>query len=359
MTNTIIDKKEILERDVEVLVNKADVLINNTIRKINYEIINMYWNLGKMVSEYKKDNNSKYGDAVVKRFGEELYAKYGAGFNSRNIHRAIKFYELYPILNARSKSKKVNVRDQSHEQKVTARSQSNQKIPTWRKFQNITWSHIRELLKFKDVSMINYYLNEVENKRLSHRDLITEIKSKSFERTIANQSEKPVKNSIEKTLKDPMILNIENKKRTEKQLEDEIFINIVNFMKEIGNNITFYNRQYKINYNGLLYKVDFVLYNKEHKNFILIDIKMNKVSRKDISQMQFYKDFFDKYIIEKTDSNTIGIILCETKDVRVETDKDIYQIKYLNEIPKEKELLKIINENKVILLKTEDLKLNK
>ena len=50
--------------------------------------------------------------------------------------------------------------------------------------------------------------------------------------------------------------------------------------------------------------------------------------------------------------------MCETKDLRVETNKDIYQIKYLNEIPKEKELLRIIKENKVILLKTEKLKIN-
>ena len=49
----------------------------------------------------------------------------------------------------------------------------------------------------------------------------------------------------------------------------------------------------------------------------------------------------------------------ETKDLRLIENNNIYQIKYLNEIPKEKELLKIINDNKIILLKTDSLKLDK
>ena len=95
------------------------------------------------------------------------------------------------------------------------------------------------------------------------------------------------------------------------------------------------------------------------KSFLfLYFFRKKEGNRKDVSQMQFYVDYFNKYEKDMYDNNTVGIILCETKDVRVETNEDIYQIKYLNEIPKEQELLKIINENKVILLKTADLKLN-
>jgi hypothetical protein len=130
-------------------------------------------------------------------------------------------------------------------------------------------------------------------------------------------------------------------------------------MNEIGNNIFFRARQYKINKKGLIYKVDIVLYDKNNRCYILIDLKINKVSQKDISQMKFYVDYFNEYVKDNTDQNTIGLVLVETKDVRVENREDIYQIKYLNELLKEKELLKIINENKIILLKTENLKLDK
>lgn len=95
----------------------------------------------------------------------------------------------------------------------------------------------------------------------------------------------------------------------------------------------------KIYQNGLIYKVDIVLYDKENKNFILIDLKINKVTQNDISQMRFYVDYFNKEEKDERDSNTIGLILCETKDVRILNNEDIYQIRYLNEMPKEKELL--------------------
>jgi len=65
LKNAVIDKNEILEKDIELLINKADIIIENTIKKINYEIILMYWQLGKMIYDYKKEHNSKYGDAVV------------------------------------------------------------------------------------------------------------------------------------------------------------------------------------------------------------------------------------------------------------------------------------------------------
>ena len=65
MTNTELNNKEI-EEDVEKLILSADVLINNTLSKINYELINLYWLIGKLVYDYKRDNNSNYGTSVIK-----------------------------------------------------------------------------------------------------------------------------------------------------------------------------------------------------------------------------------------------------------------------------------------------------
>ena len=342
MKSEIISEKDLIKKDIKMLLADADIIITNTVAKINYDLINMYWELGKMIVLYKKERNSKHGESVIKNLTEELYLNYGPGFNNRNIYRAIQFYELFSNLPPGA-----NLIEQNGEQKVSAR----------RQFKNISWSHIREVLVLKDIKTIMYYLNEVESKALTKNELIENIKSRAFERTISNQRKGNVKHSIENTLKDPVNLKIKNKNRSEKELEDEIMKNIFNFMNEIGNSIMLYGRQFKLNNKGLIYKVDIVLYDKKNKYFILIDLKINKTTQKDISQMKHYIDYFNKYIKEKSDKNTVGLILVETKDERVETNEDIYQIKYLNEIPKDKELLKIINENKVILLKTESLKL--
>lgn len=337
--NKIEQYNEIVEKDVTELVERADILINKTITKINYELINLYWSIGKSVNDYRSEYNSNYGSEVIKKFSEELYIKYGKNFNLRNIYHSIRFYELFPILNLGSKS------------------DENWYLGT--KFKSINWSHIRELLKFKDIATIHFYLNEVENKNLTKDELINIIKSKSFERTIINQRKGKLKNDIEKNLKDPIILHIDNKKRSEKELEKEILNNISDFKREIGDHVMFFESQYKINIKGLIHKVDLVFFDNDINSYILVDLKINKVTNRDIFQMQMYINYFNIHMKKDKFNNTIGIILCETKDARVETNDGIYQVRYLNEIPKDKELLKIINDNKIILLKTEELKLNR
>ena len=65
MQSSVINKTEIMEKDVEELIGKADVIIENTISNIKKEKIVMYFNIGKMVTDYKKENNSKYGESVA------------------------------------------------------------------------------------------------------------------------------------------------------------------------------------------------------------------------------------------------------------------------------------------------------
>lgn len=93
MTNTITTKN--YEEDIETLLNKADVIIGLRTAKIKYEIIMMYYDLGKMITEYKTENNSKYGDSVVSNFSKKLTLKYGRGFNITYIKYAVKFYEVF------------------------------------------------------------------------------------------------------------------------------------------------------------------------------------------------------------------------------------------------------------------------
>ena len=362
MTIKVIEKNQ--KEDLKALVSQADEIIINTIRKINHEHIMMCWNIGEMINKYKIENNSKYGDRVVEQFSEELTKKYGRGFNNRSVERMCRFNNIIKIASTstqsdREKKKKGSTSAQS--QKTNVKKSSPARIlekdyifvnDSFEFFKNLTWSHIIELLSVDNPKMLLFYVNEINTRKLSKYQIRELIKTKSFERTIANQRGK-AKNKLETTLKDPMILGIENKKRSEKQLEDEIVKNILPFMGEIGNSIAYHSRQLKINVNGVYHKVDLVFIDIITRTYILIDLKINKVTNKDIMQMKIYTEYFAKDShYEKF--NVVGLILCETKDLRMIEDDNIYQIKYLNEVPKEKELLRIINENKIILLKSED-----
>ena len=329
MKNNVIDNGDAIEKAVEVLINKANIVIEKTIKNINYEIILMYWQLGKIIFEYKLEHNSKRGDSVVERFSGELVLKYGRGFGRTNIRSCINFYGRF------------------------------RKHPTSGEFENITWSHCREIVNLGNKELIKYLFKETNDKKLTVEQLRKNLKQKAYERTISNQRKGKVKNEIEKTLKDPIILNIEDKKRSEKELEMEIIKNIFEFMREIGSSVMLYDRQHKININGLIHKVDLVFFDNEIDAYILVDLKIHKVTNKDIFQMQMYIGYFNKQMKKDKFNKTVGIILCETKDARILSNPDIYQIKYLNEVPKEKNLLKIINENKIILLKAEKIQIKK
>ena len=284
----------------------------------------MYWKIGEIVTTYKEENNSKYGDLVISNFSTILSAKYGKGFDKTNIARMGKFYRLFSIGD------------------------------TCHLSIDVTWSHLRELLKFHDLKVIDYYLDQIKIKQLTVKELIEAINSNKFGRTIYNQKNTNTENIIEHQLVDPIILGIKNKKRTEKQLEEDILSNVFVLMNELGSQVSLLGRQYKINVNPLIHKVDLVFVDNNIEAYILIDLKIGKVTNRDVFQMKMYEEHFCK-----TNSNnnfkTYGLILCETKDSRLVKSDDIYQIKYLNEMPKKEELEKIINENKIILLKTEKL----
>ena len=94
MTTTLLNKNEIIEKDAEELFSSADILIENTISKINYELINLFWSIGKLVNDYWEEKNSSYGDSVYTMFADKLTLKYGKGFSRRNINNMCLFNKI-------------------------------------------------------------------------------------------------------------------------------------------------------------------------------------------------------------------------------------------------------------------------
>ena len=90
-------ENEIINNDMDKLLESAEILIENAIVKVNMEKINLYWNMGKLVNDYKIKNSSKYGDGVVKGFCEILSTKYGDGYSRRNINKMCLFNAVFEI----------------------------------------------------------------------------------------------------------------------------------------------------------------------------------------------------------------------------------------------------------------------
>ena len=230
----------------------------------------------------------------------------------------------------------------------------------------LSWSHNRLIMNIDDDKRRNFYLEECIKSNWSVRQLERQINSFYYERLISTKEpyKEEVKNEInilekkdkiENFVKDPYVLeflDIRDKRFLEKDLESNLLEHIQEFLLELGRGFSFVSRQKRIDVDGDNFYIDLVFYNYVLKCFVLIDLKLDKLTHQDIGQMDFYVRYFDSEIKEKEDNPTIGIILCsDKKDTIVKysvlnDNKNLFASKYQLYLPTEKELALEIEKQK-------------
>lgn len=145
----------------------------------------------------------------------------------------------------------------------------------------------------------------------------------------------------------------------ESDLEQELINKLHNFLLELGKGFSFVARQKRIITDDEDFYIDLVFYNYILKCFVLIDLKIGKLTHQDIGQMDMYVRLYeDKYKIEN-DNPTIGIILCSDKNETVvkysvlNESKQIFASKYQLYLPTEEELAEQINKEKNLIRERE------
>ena len=92
---------------------------------------------------------------------------------------------------------------------------------------------------------------------------------------------------------------------------------ISEFLLELGRGFSFVARQKRIDVDVGNFYIDLVLYNYVLKCFVLIDLKLDKLTHQDIGQMYFYVRYFDNEIKDELDNPTIGIILFQIRKIQL------------------------------------------
>ena len=84
-----------LEFNFSEIINMIEERRQNAYKKVNEELISLYWDFGKYISE--KVNDSNWGDKIVDKLVEFMKREYPTmrGFNKRGIYRMKQFYETY------------------------------------------------------------------------------------------------------------------------------------------------------------------------------------------------------------------------------------------------------------------------
>ena len=197
----------------------------------------------------------------------------------------------------------------------------------------------------------SFYEIECQKQNWSVRQLQRQYNSSLYERLALSRDKDAVMRLAQEgqtiskpddILKNPLTLEFLGLKPeavySESKLETAIIDKLQQFMLELGKGFLFEARQKRFTFDEDNYYVDLVLYNRLLQCFVLIDLKVGKLTHQDLGQMQMYVNYYDRHIKEDFEKPTIGILLCkEKKDALVELtlpkDSNIYAQQYALYLP--------------------------
>jgi len=213
------------------------------------------------------------------------------------------------------------------------------------------------LLKVESDTARQFYLAECEKSNWSTRQLERQISSFYYERLLSSQDKESVRNEIQRLevgpepkdiIRDPYVLEFLGLEHTpnlyEKELEQGLIEHLQKFLLELGRGFSFVARQKHIFFDGEHYYIDLVFYNYILKCFVIIDLKVGKLTHQDIGQMQMYVNYYTRELMNEGDNLPIGIVLCADKSESVvkytlpEDNTQIFASKYKLYMPTEEEL---------------------
>ena len=276
----------------------------NAYRAVNFAMVEAYWRIGHLIVEEEQQGNSRaeYGTGLLKYLAQRLTADFGKGYNETSLKYMRLVYQAFPIRHT--------LRDE------------------------LSWSHYRLVSKIENTDARIWYVNEAAEQQWSSRALERQINSFYYERLLAtrendrpdirqeaDEKTRPLQLEPKDVLKDPYILEFldlkPNWKIYEKDLKQALLDNLQTFMLELGKGFAFVSRQQRMVADDDSFRVDLVFYNYMLRCFVLIDLKIGKLTHQDVGQMDMYVRMYEDQHKQAGDNPTIGLILCSEKNETV------------------------------------------
>lgn len=327
------DEDNMLVNDLRSIVSKAR---SKAFAAVNYSLVERNWRIGQRIVEEEQNGASRaeYGKHVIEVASAALTEEFGKGFSKTNIMNFKKFYlkfkELTIPQTVSEEFKKQKHQTLSDESSLLP--QKGQTPPAQFELRFLPWSHYERLIRVEDKKAREWYAKEAFEQGWSFRTLNRNINTLYYERLLMSKKKQPVVNEMQdKTkayqqdkleyIKSPVVLEFlglpEDTSLAESKLETAIINNLEKFLMEMGKGYALVARQQHIRTEENDYYIDLVFYNYLIKSFILVDLKVNRITYQDVGQMDMYLQMYDKMKKGPDDNPTIGIILC------TETDSDV------------------------------------
>ncbi len=226
----------------------------------------------------------------------------------------------------------------------------------------LSWSHYLLLMRIKNEDERSFYEIESAKSGWSIRTLQRQYNSSLYERLALSRDKEAVMrlakegNIIAKPediVKQPTVLEFlgmeEKTEYSETELESAIIDKLQKFLLEMDKGYLFEARQKRFTFEEDNFFVDLVFYNRLLRCYVLIDLKVDKLTHQDIGQMQMYVNYYDRYEKLEDEKPTIGILLCKEKndalvEITLPRDANIYASEYNLYLPDKKLLQEKLRE---------------
>ncbi len=330
-------------------------------RTVNTTQVTANWLIGReMVEEEQRGKRrADYGRQLVEQLSSELTATYGKGWSPQNLFYMKQFYLAYPGL-VPAESFLHAVRGETVAAAIV-HAVRGETTAVWKPGvlnPHLAWTHYRTLLRVDRSEARDFYEIEAIRHAWSARELERQINSLLFDRLAKSRDKKGLMRLATKgqevsqpidILKDPVVLEFlnlpESPRLVESRLEQALIDNLQTFLLELGKGFAFVSRQERITLDGDHFYIDLVFYHTVLKCFVLIDLKVGKLTHGDLGQLQFYVNYFDRERRTEGDNPTLGLILCPDKNDAVvrytlgeQQARNIFASRYQLHVPTEEEL---------------------
>lgn len=263
----------------------------NALKKVNEELIHMYWQIGEFLS--KESSKATYGDSYIDAISQEIQKAFPGikGFTRRGLYRMKKFYETY----------------KDDEIVTTVLSQ-------------LSWSNHLEILSCaKTAEERHFYISLCIKEKYSARELSRQIDSGYYERYMLSKNNilpEPIKKASGNPFLDSYVLEFLNLPENfkESDLRKGLIQNMRKFILEVGKDFTFIDEEYKVTVGGEDFKIDLLFYHRGLQCLVAIELKIGKFKPEYISKLDFYLEALDRQVKKENENPSVGMILCASKD---------------------------------------------
>ncbi len=332
-------------------------------RGVDLVQVHTCFEIGRHIVQHEQQGQLRagYGQELLTNLSERLGAEFGRGFSKSNLEYMRRFYLTYetrePIAQFATGPFAVQPAAEPDASLIAQFETGQLAMPaaTSRAF-TLSWTHYVFLLGIKNADERSFYEIEAAAQGWNLSELKRQFDTSLYERLALSRDKEGVRKLAREgqrvtrpadLLKEPLVLEFlgldEQARYSESDLEGAVINEIGRFLLELGKGFLFEARQKRFSFDGDHFFVDLVFYNRLLRCYVLVDLKLGKLTHQDLGQMQMYVNYFDRHVRLPDENATVGIVLCKRKhealvEITLPKDANIHAREYQLYLPSKEEL---------------------